>query len=170
MRQIQLTSIITLLIFNLTFGQSIKEQWLINKFRDADSIVLVSHDLVFGSTDVAFDNGGKIIPFPNLLNSGRPNESIIKEQQLIKGKQVDLLIRIMSRTFKGSAISQGGCFVPRQAIFLFKDGRTSFVDICFHCNSYKTSDDLIDIPPFDSYRWKKLKKYFMMLGFKYGLE
>jgi hypothetical protein len=120
-----------------------------NKSQYADSVVLINYDLVAGSTDVAVDNGGKIITFPNPLISTKPSQDIVWERQLIKGKPPDELFQIISQPFKCSTISQRGCFVPRQTIFLFKNGSTPFVNICFHCSSYKTSLDLKKISAFD---------------------
>jgi len=154
----------------ITFSQNEKGIWLTNKFKSADTILLVSHKPNAGFTDQFSDKNGKQIMLPKLIIAGKPNRKIITEQKVISGKEIDELIGILARPFKDSISSQGGCFTPHQAIFIIKNGKTSYIDICFHCGSYETSKDLSGIPPFDMRRWKELKGYFIRHGFKYEID
>jgi hypothetical protein len=143
------------------------ESWLSLKFKNADSVLLVSHEDTEGITIV--DDAGNRIPLPKLIIKGRPNYKIIKERQIVSGKQLDELIQILDRPIK-SGFDGGKCFIPHQSIFLFKNGRLSYIEVCFLCGRLETSDDLKKIDHFDERQWEELGKLFTRLGFKYKLE
>ena len=154
----------------ITIAQKSQQQWLVNKFKNADSVILISHELVQGSTDVEGDSNGKIIPFPKLIIRHRLNPNILTEYRPINSQEVDSLLAILMRPDLDLTKIQGGCFVSRQAIILIKNNRTSYIDICFHCSSYETSKDLQNIPSFDKRRWEELEDFFKSHGLKYKLD
>ena len=131
--------------------------------------LLISHILTAGSTDLVVDSAGKEVS-PKLMVKGKLNRQILTEEQIIKGNDLDALLGILSRPNQDSIINQGGCFIPRQSIILIKNHSTSFIDICFHCDSYRTSKDLKNIPVFDNKRWTELEAYFRKHGLKYQLD
>jgi hypothetical protein len=165
MKQFCFAIFIILLAPLLSFSQSNK-QWLIEKFKNADTILLVSHQVNAGIT-VVNDKTGKDIPLPTLLVNRRPNEGIIMEEQIVKGKDIDALLQILTQS--GTATSKGTCFIPRQSIFLLKNGQVSFIDISFSCRAYNTSADLKDIGTIDESQWKALEDYFIKHGLTYQL-
>jgi hypothetical protein len=61
------------------------ESWLSLKFKNADSVLLVSHDYTEGIAIV--DDAGNRIPLPKLIIKGKPNYKIIKERQIVGGKR-----------------------------------------------------------------------------------
>lgn len=138
------------------------------KFLQADSVLLISHVLTSGSTDLVTDKSGKDIS-PNLFIAGTLNRKIIKERKLIKGTELEKLIQILTRPFHDTVSSQGGCFIPHHSIFIFKNETVSYIDICFHCSSIKKSEDLDKLELFDEIRWIALKAFFKSKGFKYKL-
>jgi hypothetical protein len=146
------------------FGQSTSKHWLFNKFKTADTILLVSHDLVKGSTDQYVDINNKTIPFPELTFDNKPNFKIIKEQVILNDKQKDTLLKILERPFKDSTIKQG-CILTHHAIFIIKNGKTSFLNLSFECRSFETSKDLKRIENFDDRRWDELEAFFRQMGF-----
>src|SRR5205814_1565542 len=124
----------------LSFPQSDK-QGLIAMFKNADTILLVSHKANAGIT-VVDDKTYKEISLPRLLVDGRPNKAVIIEEQVVKGKDIDALLQILTKPGTGASnASNSTCFIPRQSIFLFKDGQVSFIDISFRCRTYNTSAD-----------------------------
>jgi hypothetical protein len=147
------------------FSQS-NRQWLIEKFKNADTILLVSHKVNAGIT-VTDNKTYKETPLPELLVNGRPNESIIIEKQVVKGKDINGLLQILTQA--GITTSKGTCFIPRQSIFLLKNGQVSFIDISFSCHAYNTSTDLKDIGVFGEGQWKALEDYFIKHGLTYNL-
>jgi hypothetical protein len=143
------------------------ESWVSLKFKNADSVLLVSHQDTEGI--VIVDDAGNRIPLPKLIIKGKPNCKIIKERQIISGKQLDELIQILNRPIK-SEIDVGKCYMPHHSIFLFKNGKLSYIDLCFSCRGFETSDDLKKVDHFDERQWEELEKLFVRLGFKYKLE
>ena len=154
----------------LTFSQSNNVNWLIQKFKSADTILLISHKLIAGSTDEVIDSNGNQVSLPGLIIKGKLNRDILTEKQTIGNNQIDTLLQILERPDMDSIISQGGCFASRQSIILIKNHKTSYIDICFHCLSYETSKDLKDIPAFDNRRWTELEEYFRKHGLTYELD
>jgi hypothetical protein len=143
------------------------EGWLRLKFKNADSVLLVSHEDTEGV--VIVDDAGNRSPPPRLIIKGKPNSEIIKERQIVCGKQLDELIQIINRPIKsGSWV--GKCYMPHHTIFLFKNGELSYIDVCFSCRKFETSRDLKKIYQFDDRKWDELEKLFARLGFKYELE
>ncbi|TCZ65191.1 hypothetical protein [Flaviaesturariibacter aridisoli] len=160
-----------LLIPLLTFSQLDKAKWLKNKFKTADTILLISHsEFIMGSTNDVVDSNGRSVALPKLIINNKLNRAVVKEEKVISGKAVDSLIKILLRQDKDALIGQGGCFVPRQSIIVVKGSETSYIDLCFHCGSYETSKDLQEIPPFDSLRWTELENYFRQHGLTYELD
>jgi|SRR5580658_5450588 hypothetical protein len=104
------------------------ESWLSLKFKNADSVLLVSHDDTQGVAIV--DDAGNRIPLPELIIDGKPNYEIIKERQIIMDGQLDTLIKILNRPLKTGKIEIGKCFMPHHTIFLFKNGKLSYIDVC----------------------------------------
>jgi hypothetical protein len=143
------------------------EGWLGLKFKNADSVLLASHEDTEGI--VIVDYAGNRIPLPKLIIKGKPNYKIIKERQIVSGKKLDELIQILNRPIK-SGFDVGKCYMPHHSIFLFKNGRLSYIDVCFLCRRFETSDDLKKIDHFDERQWEELGKLFARLGFKYKLE
>lgn len=158
-------TIIFFLAISSTFGQSVSKHWLANKLKRADTILLVSHGLVEGSTDDYVDINGKTIPFPKLIINNKPNNSVIKNRVVLKGKKVDTLAKILERTFKDSITNQA-CILTHHTIFLIKGGKTSYINLSFECRSFETSKDMKFIEQFDDRRWSELESFFRQLGFK----
>ncbi len=154
----------------LASAQIAKDNWLIEKVKSADTILLISHKLIAGSTDEAIDITGNTVTLPNLIVNNKLNRAILKEEKVIDKAAIDSLIKILKRQSKNSNALQGGCFVPRQSIILIKGLQTSYIDICFHCSSYEASKDLQNIPAFDKQKWTDLEKYFRERGLTYELD
>ncbi|MEO6233326.1 MAG: hypothetical protein ABJB11_18625 [Ferruginibacter sp.] len=161
-------TIIILVLFNslLTSAQR-GEELIKNKIEQADSILLVSHEDTQGISLV--NDLGKSIPLPKLIVSNKPNYKIFKESHLLSNQEKDTLIRILQRPFKDREIVIGKCFVPHHTIFIFKNGKTSYIDICFECLGFETSADLKELYAFDNQKWTELENYFIKLNFKYKL-
>jgi hypothetical protein len=120
---------VSFLTISLSALSQDKDDWLIKKIKAADTVLLVSHEVTAGVAIV--DSTGKHFPLPKLTIAGKPNYDIIKKQQIITGLQLDTLIKILDRPFQDTKIEVGKCFMPHHAIFLIKNGKTSYIDICF---------------------------------------
>jgi len=167
-----LKQLLTILISTLTIPSSAHSQdkgdWLVEKLRTADTVILVSHAITAG-VKIVDTSTGKDIPLPELIISDKPNYSIVKERQIMTGTQLDTLIKILSRPFEDREIEVAKCFMPHHAIFIIKNGVTSYFDICFECHQFDTSEDLKGIYAFDNRKWAALRNLFLELGFKYEL-
>ena len=136
--------------------------------QDADTVLLDSHEVTAGVGIV--DSLGNLIPLQKLVVSGRPYVGIIKEQQIITGAQLDSFIKILARPFADRLIETGKYFMPNHAVFLIKNGITSYIDICFGCRDFDTSKDLQRLYAFDNRKWVELESYFVKIGFKYVIQ
>lgn len=165
MKQLRISILLFYFLPQVVCAQKNAGDWLTTKFLQADTIVLVSHELVVGSSDVQVDSLGNIIPFPPLIVDDRPNAAIIIEKVIINGNHRKKLISILNRPFRGLSEAQS-CMRTHHAIFLIKNGRTSYINLCFECGSYEKSEDLSGIQPFDQRRWKELRRFFRDLGLK----
>ena len=165
MRLLTIISVFILTLPLTAFAQ--KDTWLRAKLKHADTILLVSHEVTAGI--VLKDSAGRHIPLPKLLVGGRPNYSIIKEQRVLSGAQLDTFIEVFARPFQSRTIEMAKCYMPHHAVFIIKNGKTSYVDICFGCQRFQTSKDLQRLNAFDNRKWTELYDFFVKLGFKYEL-
>jgi hypothetical protein len=158
----------TTFLLTVSYSQTKDLKTLLSqKFRLADSVSITSHEPTSGI--VLVDSLGKEIPLPNLLKNNKPNYKIVKEHKLLLKTSIDSLINILGRPFKDKVISVGGCYVPRQTIFIFKGNKLSYIDICFHCRNYETSKDLSFLHAFDKRKWNELEGFFIRQGLSYEL-
>jgi len=153
----------------LCFPQN-TESRLSLKFKQADSVLLISHGDTKGYGFV--DSLGNSLPQPQLLVGNKPNYKIIKERKLINGQELSKLIEILTRSSKSNitTVITNGCFTPHHTIFLFKNGKTSYIDLCFMCRGFETSKDLKNLSEFESSKWAELELFFRKAGFKYKLD
>jgi len=160
--------IFSLLAISLSSRSQENDNWLVKKIKGADSVLLTSHTATAG-VRIIDDSTGQDLPLPKLTTAGRPNYNIIKEQRLITGLQLDTLIKILDRPFEDRTVEMGKCYIPHHAIFLIKNGKTSYIDICFGCRGYDTSNDLSKLYAFDRRKWIELEDFFRRLGIDYEL-
>jgi hypothetical protein len=151
----------------LGFSQNM-HGWISQKFKNADTILLVSHDDTQGYAFV--DSAGNRLPNPKLFLGNKPNYTIIKERRIISGRDLDSLIQILAGHFIDSIVTGSGCYMPHHTIFIFRDGELSYIDLCFWCRSFTTSKDLDEMHAFDKRTWDELENYFRKFGFKYKLD
>lgn len=144
-----------------------KDNWLRAKLENADKVLLVSHEVTSGI--VVIDSAGRNVPPPKLLIGGKPNYSIIKEQRALSGAQLDTFVKIFARPFQSRTIEMAKCYMPHHAVFIIKNGKTSYVDICFDCQQFETSKDMQRLYAFDNRKWKELEEFFVKLGLTYQL-
>ena len=107
----------------------------------------------------------------SLLENGKPNKRIIREETFLNEITKKELLEIISKqkrdTFEGAF-----CFNPHHTIFIFSQEKWSYIDICFGCNNYSFSNDLnIDKKDFLATLedWKTLENFFRKLNLNYLL-
>jgi hypothetical protein len=128
------TSILILLLTGLmSKGQSISE--LKSMMLSADTILLVSHEQADGVVIFNEKNGKKLEPKKVVVN-GRPNAGIITKSVILSDTARQTLIQLITRQNTDKTIETCNCFIPFHSVLLIKGGKTSFVDICFGCNTF----------------------------------
>ncbi|WCM42749.1 hypothetical protein MG290_03455 [Flavobacterium sp. CBA20B-1] len=64
------------------------------------------------------------------------------------------------------------CYMPRNAILFFDDRNNlfEFIEICFECSRYRTSDDNVDLNNNCAEKLYLLKEQFAKAGIQYGVK
>ena len=166
-------SVLTIFILVLSFSAASGQKSLANlrlKLLNADSIVLVSHELTAGIAIIDTVTK-KDIPLPKLVNGSKRNEKIIRETVALNDFEKTELIKIITRPFEDSIITRAGCFLPHHAILVYSGKKISFIDVCFGCRGIETSKDIkVTSDDFDDRKWEELFSLFKGLKFKYELD
>lgn len=133
------------------------------KLRNADSVIIVSHDNTNAYlTDKAT---GKRIPSPKLVMNGSPNETIIRKRKLLADTAVKRLAEIFVRSNGSGIVEMGKCFMPHNAVLIYAKQRLSYLDICFDCDRLIASKDIaINEADFDSRKWREFYEFFLQNG------
>jgi hypothetical protein len=130
---------------------------LANKISEADKVEILSHKDSYWIVD----------------SNGRLNESIIVERLELTKIEIEQLLEIINKSYpEEMPASRASCFDPHQAIALFKNGRYSAVDICFHCQQFSPTADILLSDAFLSTwtNWEDLKNFFIRHGIKQKME
>lgn len=162
-----LASIFLLAQFNLV-GQ-VKSNTVKEAVLNADTVLLVSHNLT--EQKIVEDKvGGGIRKSPPIVSKGRPNKKIIHETVVLNKTLKERLITILTQPNHDPERNQIKCFLPHHSILFIKNGKTSYIEICFACeqllasNGIGTSD--INYPKI---MWTQLEAFFSSLGIKYQI-
>ena len=134
------------------------------KLSEADSVILVSYEIYADR-----ENEPEVIS-QQLAIDGKLNERIFIEKLVLTRSSIDTLSCILVRPFEDERISITRCFNPHQAIFVFRNGNISYLDLCFDCRNFDVTPDLNSLEPFDTLKWIQLEQFFLGLGFRYGFE
>ncbi|WP_462249462.1 hypothetical protein [Ferruginibacter sp.] len=128
---------------------------------EADTILIVGH---LGRMFKRPGYNDTLPPIPSILFNGKPNLAIIKKQKIITGLDLDTLIRILTRPVTDTTDLMKCIFDPHHTIFLIKNGVTSFIDVCFKCVEFESSDNLKSFIGFDDNKWEELEVFFNQKG------
>lgn len=156
---------LVLLSSQALFSQSNSRVDVAKKLKEADTVLLISHKAVAGSTDMFVDSTGKMISLQPLVIGSKVNEAVILKRVALPKNSLFVLSNILSRRYIPRSTCQAGCFTSHHAIILIKNRRASFIDLCFRCSHYETSEDLESIYVLDRSKWKALKAIFKKVGF-----
>ena len=159
-----------LLVLNSLFSFSqIANDSLINYIKVSEKILITSHE----NLNLTIQKPGKSKTIiRTLLKNGKPNKKIIKEQIQLDLKSKEELIEIIS-TQKNDSIWNGAyCFWPHHTIFIYKEKKWSYIDLCFGCDHYSYSEDLKmnEVEFLVTYEdWRKLEAFFREQNLKYEM-
>jgi hypothetical protein len=137
-------------------------------FNKAEKIQLLSYDIQpgFNGPDGAIKNKLPILHDTICY-------SLLKETTALSKSDIDSLTDILFNVGYKGAIhidSENMCFVPRNAIIFIDSAGNAFayVEICFHCSRYESSNDNIQLGEFCNQKFNLLKSFFIKQGIKFG--
>ena len=101
------------------------------------------------------------------------NESNFDEIQILNTQQIERLTDIVyNYGFKEEVniIVVKGCYMPRNAILFYdnENNLNGFLEICFECNNYRSSNKEITIGELCTQKMQLMKDFFKDCGIKYG--
>jgi len=143
-----------LLSFSLpAFGQ---ESNLLQKFRYADSVIIVSHESL-----VLSGPPGKPGIRLELVKENKPDYSIIREIKKLDKISIDSLTGILLSPNNDRDINTVFCFEPHHAVFIFSGELISYFDLCFACRRFVTTKDIaVSERILSSQVWHLLESFF----------
>jgi len=97
------------------------------------------------------------------------NKKILREQIVLTENDIDTLTQILLMPTNDSDVIYARCYYPHHAILIISKGKISYIDLCFHCFSLSTSEDLKLIEGYDEPKWEALLSFYKKLGFKYQM-
>jgi hypothetical protein len=180
MRKIFLSLSILLIALNL-HAQTINAiNKVTQKILEADSVVLISHNLTRGFGPIIkpdYEKGTKKVdlktwnklhpPLPLFLINGKVNRKIFLEKSNLKDSGKNILIKILLRKKISREVKVMMCDMPRHSIIIYKNYKQSYIDICFGCMRIHTSIDIqFSETDMDDEKWEDLQKFFMVNGIK----
>lgn len=137
--------------------------------KNADSVILVSHEMTSSSTNIIIDSLGNKINLESIITKGKLNEQITKEKLVLSEQQVFALSNILSKRYKPSRIiSMSQCFDPHHSVIIYKKAKISYIDLCFGCQDFETSRDIQGLEIKED-KWEELYLLFKKYGFKYEM-
>ena len=131
-----------------------------DKFFNADTILLTGH---LGRVDSG-DNSR--VTNPAVIINGKLNDSIIKTRYIVKKGEIDSMLSNMLDTSSEYVPKKCG-FNPHHAIILIKGKSLSYINICFDCQEFETSEDLKWLNKFDFNNWKNLEAFYVNRKVRY---
>ncbi len=142
---------------------------LSTKLLQADTVLLISHNMRSRSTNSIVDSSNKKIKLLELIVNDKLNENMVQERLVLSTKEIYSLSKILTYKYKTQRIgSISGCFDPHHSIIIMKNNKASFIDLCFHCLNYEKSKDIKDVEIRDD-KMLKLYDFFKKLNFKYEM-
>lgn len=132
----------------------------------ADSVLITSHHSPnYPRRDSVT---GKQLPRFEIIENGKINYDVVVEKKKLKQSDVKKLSSILFRPATKREIVTA-CFQPRHAVFVFKHGKISSLDICFDCGGAACTNDFHNDLIFDNNKYAALQMFFKKQGFKYEL-
>lgn len=158
---------LALLMSQLNLVGQIKTSTVRAAILSADTVLIVSHNLTYGDV---IQEGSEPIPPPLIVENERPNSKIIHETVILTDSLRNRLIKILTESNKSGRIEMAGCFMPHHAVLLTKNGKTSFIEICFGCRRIFASDDIgTDDIQYAQKMWVDLERFFSANGIHYQI-
>jgi hypothetical protein len=102
----------------------------------ADSIFLVGHDQTDCVTMVDKD-GNEIDPEKyKIAYQGKINSDVVQLMQRLPDNKRNEMANIITTKNHDKMMETCNCFIPFHSIVVYNQGKVSYMDICFACNTY----------------------------------
>jgi cytochrome oxidase Cu insertion factor (SCO1/SenC/PrrC family) len=141
-------------------------------FNEAQKVLLVSFDEE-ADWEKQHGTGGLIENYTPVFRDTLFENKLHEKQQLSKAGIDSLTDVLYSFSYKKtpSVEKDKDCYQPRNAIvFINKDGQAfAFIEVCFECQNYKTSDAKILTGDFCEGKYELLRNFFKKEGIKTGV-
>lgn len=138
---------------------------LMAKVMSADKIEILSHQDLYLRSTIDELNRGVGGYWRNIVDSnGQLNSCIVAERLELNVIEVNSLVSILCSKYNSEIPSdRASCFNPHQTILFYKNSKYSYIDICFDCQRFSSSNDIIISRDFLSTeeQWDKLKNFFI---------
>jgi hypothetical protein len=159
MKAVFILSIFLAGITGITHGQG-RKTWT-NVLLSADSVFLISHVITLEGPKQPppkMDDSVPTVFTPHLLINGSLNNSVVVKKHILMQQERRQLAGILNSRFDKISIIKD-CYEPHHSVIIVKNGKTSYMDICFQCLGYRFTADLEDIVT--RFEWTRLRKYFL---------
>jgi hypothetical protein len=161
---------ILLLLFltNMHFVNAQKRQDLSTVLFESDSIQITSHKNLFIASQIPGKDNSY---YKKVVENGFPNQDIIIEKITLDKKSSQKLVHLLTNQTGADSYDDLQCFIPHHSIFIFKNGKCLYLDICFGCKHFSASKE-INIPEeflLAIEDWEKLKSFFGEQNIKYEM-
>ncbi|RYG43310.1 MAG: hypothetical protein EOO01_21540 [Chitinophagaceae bacterium] len=128
---------------------------------NADSVWIASHrSLAYMSRE----KGRTKLLYKSILRAETPDTTLFIQQKRIVAREQEELIGLFVETPDSIQSLPALCFDPHHAVFIFKNGQTRFIDICFGCKVIQTSPGLLLKSPKNFSTWMNLENWFAAKG------
>lgn len=129
----------------------------------ADTVLLVTHEQTEGAV-IRDEQTGKYVYADTVVVNDRPNFRVITKSKLLSTAQRQQLVSILRSPFQDKTIETCKCFVPFHAIVAIKNKSAIYIEICFACNSLRTSEKTASFDYLDRLKKKDLQRLFTEVG------
>jgi hypothetical protein len=181
----QLSWIVFLFFIQLNCFSQTTNDSLVSYINSAEKILLTSHQDLMQETIRKAKKGERAyyykrfkkwgIPdmlYYEIISKLKPNKKIIEEKLILDSISKQKLIELISTQNPKEYYDSAYCFEPHHTIFILKDKKWEYIDICFGCRHYQISYGIkINQKLFLSSNedWKKLESFFRSLNLTYKL-
>jgi hypothetical protein len=137
-------------------------------FSEADSVVIVSYDIV---DTISHGFGGRI-GYPQVLSDSLENSKTLERVTLTKSQSNFLKVILYNFKPKNDTISMAAsCYTPRHAILFYKQKKMiEYLEICLECYRMDYINKKSHFGSSCEEKWCLLQKYFATIGIKDGLN
>lgn len=125
---------------------------------------------------VSFDKPDSIIVGGEIpIKNNVVDYSKLIDVKTLSSTQIDTLTDILyNYIYKGTFFTffKSNCYNPKNAIlFIDNLGRVyAFIELCFECNAFRTSDETVQVGDFCDQKYDMLKSFFARLGVAFGTK